>query len=549
MKKKRFVGLFLLLFPICLFGVSSRLVKTDLQTDFSRLDQIVHNRNFYMVRKKQEIFNLKESLEGCTLDNDRCVIYKRLYDEYQKFNADSAIVYADKYEEISRRQGWGNLALQARLDKVMALILQGMYLKADQEMKNCAPIGRLPPQLQQKYAIADFEFTLRMLLGKASPDTEEVRARLQDCWNTYSRYIPEDCWIYDYYEALMTRHEVTGKLLSQLKTAPKPSIQAAMLEMALAKVYRDQKKSELCCYYLIRSAISDICKANRDAPALLFLMSVPQVRGDLNRAYLYAMACTENFESYGDVARSTYILRAQTMASKNFNDRLQGRIYLLVMILIFLLVAMVIVCVQFGFLYTKNKRKSVLLKQILHSNVKQRMMIERDLRVKQHTKEANMRLEEELKKRNANFLNDYLLISRYISEEARFRKKIFNLLVAGKLKVAIKKLDESSNAENCFGNFYHQFDTAFLNLHPDFVKRFNQYLDPDKQVQTSGPNTLSIELRIYALISLGVTDSTSIADFLHYSPQTIYNYRSKIRHSSSLPQKDFDETIEKMYYS
>lgn len=131
MKKKRFVGLFLLLFPICLFGVSSRLVKTDLQTDFSRLDQIVHNRNFYMVRKKQEIFNLKESLEGCTLDNDRCVIYKRLYDEYQKFNADSAIVYADKYEEISRRQGWGNLALQARLDKVMALILQGMYLKAD----------------------------------------------------------------------------------------------------------------------------------------------------------------------------------------------------------------------------------------------------------------------------------------------------------------------------------------------------------------------------------------------------------------------------------
>jgi hypothetical protein len=433
MKKKRFVGLFLLLFPICLFGVSSRLVKTDLQTDFSRLDQIVHNRNFYMVRKKQEIFNLKESLEGCTLDNDRCVIYKRLYDEYQKFNADSAIVYADKYEEISRRQGWGNLALQARLDKVMALILQGMYLKADQEMKNCAPIGRLPPQLQQKYAIADFEFTLRMLLEKASPDTEEVRARLQDCWNTYSRYIPEDCWIYDYYEALMTRHEVTGKLLSQLKTAPKPSIQAAMLEMALAKVYRDQKKSELCCYYLIRSAISDICKANRDAPALLFLMSVPQVRGDLNRAYLYAMACTENFESYGDVARSTYILRAQTMASKNFNDRLQGRIYLLVMILIFLLVAMVIVCVQFGFLYTKNKRKSVLLKQILHSNVKQRMMIERDLRVKQHTKEANMRLEEELKKRNANFLNDYLLISRYISEEARFRKKIFNLLVAGKL--------------------------------------------------------------------------------------------------------------------
>jgi DNA-binding NarL/FixJ family response regulator len=90
---------------------------------------------------------------------------------------------------------------------------------------------------------------------------------------------------------------------------------------------------------------------------------------------------------------------------------------------------------------------------------------------------------------------------------------------------------------------------AFLNLHPDFVKRFNQYLDPDKQVQTSGPNTLSIELRIYALISLGVTDSTSIAEFLHYSPQTIYNYRSKIRHSSSLPQKDFDETIEKMYYS
>ena len=64
----------------------------------------------------------------------------------------------------------------------------------------------------------------------------------------------------------------------------------------------------------------------------------------------------------------------------------------------------------------------------------------------------------------------------------------------------------------------------------------------------SAPDTLTPEQRIYALISLGVTDSVSIANFLHYSPQTIYNYRLKTRHNAIIPEKDFADTVARLYY-
>jgi hypothetical protein len=87
-----------------------------------------------------------------------------------------------------------------------------------------------------------------------------------------------------------------------------------------------------------------------------------------------------------------------------------------------------------------------------------------------------------------------------------------------------------------------------MQLHPDFIDRFNELMKPDKKIIVPSAEVLTPELRIYALVSLGITESVSIADFLHYSPQTIYNYRLKVRHGSCIDEKEFADTIEKMYY-
>lgn len=102
-----------------------------------------------------------------------------------------------------------------------------------------------------------------------------------------------------------------------------------------------------------------------------------------------------------------------------------------------------------------------------------------------------------------------------------------------------------SNQE--LNELYAKFDETFLSIHPDFVERFNQLLLPEARIVPESSQKLTIELRIYALVNLGVSDSVSIAKLLNYSQQTIYNYRMKIRHSDIIPEKEFADAVMNLY--
>lgn len=181
-------------------------------------------------------------------------------------------------------------------------------------------------------------------------------------------------------------------------------------------------------------------------------------------------------------------------------------------------------------------------------NIKLQKHIDKENEMQQKLKENNECLQAELDYRNNNFLNVYLLVSRYIADVQKFKKSVFNQLIGGKIDNAKKALNASEDTEKYLQNFYNQFDKAYLSTHPDFLQRFNELMKPDKQITVPNPDSLTPELRIYALVSLGITDSVSIAEFLHYSTQTIYNYRLKIRHNSCIPEKDFADAVANMYY-
>ena len=90
---------------------------------------------------------------------------------------------------------------------------------------------------------------------------------------------------------------------------------------------------------------------------------------------------------------------------------------------------------------------------------------------------------------------------------------------------------------------YENFDSAFLNLFPNFIEQFNSLLQENEQIRPKKNNTLNRELRIFALIRLGITDSSQIAEFLHYSVNTIYNYRAKVKNKARISREDFEEVI------
>ena len=134
----------------------------------------------------------------------------------------------------------------------------------------------------------------------------------------------------------------------------------------------------------------------------------------------------------------------------------------------------------------------------------------------------------------------------YIEKIDSFRKNIVKLVNSGKVNELKTMLKSSSAVDNELKSFYDQFDKTFLNLFPTFVEDFNNLLLPEEAIIPKKEGTLNTELRIYALIRLGITDSDKIANFLRYSLTTIYNYRTKVRNKARGDRNMLDADVMKI---
>lgn len=116
----------------------------------------------------------------------------------------------------------------------------------------------------------------------------------------------------------------------------------------------------------------------------------------------------------------------------------------------------------------------------------------------------------------------------------------------GQLDDLYKTVNSSSFVANELKEFFYMFDSVFLKLYPKFIEQFNTLLQEDERICPKEGELLTPELRVFALIRLGITDSGKIANFLHYSAQTVYNYRLKVRNKSLLSKDEFMESVQQI---
>ena len=136
-----------------------------------------------------------------------------------------------------------------------------------------------------------------------------------------------------------------------------------------------------------------------------------------------------------------------------------------------------------------------------------------------------------------------MLCSEHIDRMNESRRHVKRLLRDGKIEELRREYASTENQQATLSEFYNLFDTTFLHLYPTFVEEFNALLEEDARIEPRKGELLTTELRIYALIRLGITDSTKISTFLRYSMSTIYNYRSKIRNRARCARHEFEERV------
>lgn len=515
-----------------------------IEEDLLRLDSVVMLSKQYDAQKKAEIESFKRSSGMQTTAKARFNYCQHLFEDYMNFEPDSAIHYARMAQLVANTNNMAEEKQLAMIDEAQELTLQGDLISALNMLEKIGNIENVAQELRERLASVYMDFTMRTFVKKLEGF---ATMNASDVWKKYSPYLAPDSWQRYYYATMLTREDHRDDLLRELNHTQQPSLKAAKLLVVLSQTCWRKKDTNAYLHWLILSAINDICCSNREASSLQYLVVSPYIKLDVERAFRYTMLCTETADIFNDQWRSMTVVKAHAKVTEAYQQQLKQHSRILFVVILLLIAALVAVGFLARNISKKRRQQSILLKRLEESNESLQVMVDKEKVMRGQLAKANALLKTEISYHNKNFFNVYHLISKYIADISEFKKMVHNLVTAGKYDKARRELDSNSNTEKYLKGFFEHFDKAFLLSHPDFVERFNALLREECRIVPPAPDVLTPELRIYALVSIGITDSVSIAQFLHYSTQTVYNYRLRVRHSASIPEKVFADTVAKLY--
>ena len=228
----------------------------------------------------------------------------------------------------------------------------------------------------------------------------------------------------------------------------------------------------------------------------------------------------------------------QAMIEKQ-NARLQQYLLLITALLVLLIIALGYIYQQMKKLGDARNHLQVANSQLNTLNQELRQMNGCLTSTNAELSESNQIKEEYI----ARFIK---LCSTYIDRLDAYRRMVNKKISSGQIAELLKITRSQDSLDEELEELYANFDTAFLHLFPDFVRKFNELLQDDEQIVLKKGELLNTELRIFALIRLGIDDSSQIAEFLRYSVNTIYNYRAKVKNKSCVSRDDFEKLVEQI---
>lgn len=288
--------------------------------------------------------------------------------------------------------------------------------------------------------------------------------------------------------------------------------------------------------YLTLTAIEDLRTGVTEYMALPELASLLFDQGDTERAYNYMFCALDDANLCKANLRTIEVTKLFPIINQAHHENIEKR-HFYTYTIIFLLVAIVVALFVINNMLGRVNRK-------LQSTRVQLAQANNDLKVSnRQLRDANAELTR-TDKIKEEYLTSYLTRSRrYLASTESMQRQYLKLLQTHQLDELQKQLKSMQLIESEQQAFYDDFDETFLHLYPNFVEKFNALLKPECQIIPKKGELLTTELRIFALIKMGETDSTKIAKFLNYSLTTIYNYRSRVRNNALGDKDEFEQQV------
>ena len=525
--------------------LSSFAVSHELRLLLDSLDEAVARRQMVLAKKQQVVDDLKRGITDLPNDGALVAKYEQIFQEYLHFNGDSALAYAKRSVVAAEHTGQPVLILTAKCCLLRAYTRQGMLGKSYEVINSIGDINTIPAVYRSRYADHLLDFYMRV------NQQNEVIVPNRDAtmgWNSYSQYLVKDSPEYLFYQAVCTKKGNIRLLEKMVSKISKPSFIAANLYYAISFCYK--RKGDVEGFYknLILSSINDMQLGNTEVSSLLKLLETPLLECDLKRSSNYIQVCSDNVTRYHDMQRALSVVNIQNRINGELNKARMRQMTVIVVIALFFFVALVVSIVMARLATARDRKVKRSLDALRVMHTKQGELMDQQAQMTEELKTANARLADRFAAYRKDFANVYHLVSAYITQEKSEHVELYNLLKSNSVRKAIRLLDSNTVIDGQLKHFYTHFDHAFLAMYPDFIQRMNSLLRPECRSDAS-QTELSTPLRIYALLVLGVTDSVGIADFLHLSAQTVYNYRLKMRRCALNDEKHFDEKVMALFDS
>lgn len=503
-----------------------------------KLDQAIKERPIYMEQKELKLVELKRLLHRQIPDEERFAILGTLLDEYCSFNTDSALHMAEEREQIAIRLGNREYIDNARMNKADVLGMTGMYKEVMDLMRNIH-IDRLPVDIHPYYyhiyrtvygLMADYAVTAY---------EKKLYTELTDKYRDSLLLVNKDNLLIhtliqsDQYNVRNEYDKAIRLLTDYLALQKDYEHDVAICAYTLSESYRLKGDKEKEKEYLIVSAMADMKTAVREYISLRKLAVLLYQEGDIERAYSYVKICMEDAAACNARLRKLEILEifpiindAYQQKTEKQQEQMKWALVSISLLSLFLLLAIF-------YVYKQMKKVAAARREVIDANKRLKELNDELHLSNAQLKEANHSIAE-----NSYLKEEYIgrymdQCSVYLEKMDNYRRSLGKIAATGNVEELYKTIKSSKFIEGELKEFYTNFDNTFLQLFPTFVEDFNALLADDEQISLKAGERMNTELRIFALIRLGITDSVKIAQFLRYSVTTIYNYRTKVRNKAA----------------
>ena len=511
-----------------------------------RIDSIMDNISQIYGKKQARIDFYKSMAHKSQKPETLLSAYDKLYDEYFVFQFDSAMVYADKAITLADRIGDKFHHDKCRIEKASLLGVGGLYGEAVALLDEIDST-RLDNKLRFDYTIAyyfiytywadychDYYYSPRYH-ERANTYLKQAVTMLSPTDSYYNFFWGE---YYIYVERNDKR--ALEHYFKTLSTAPVESRWYAMASYAIANNYSANNNNSKYEEYILRACISDLLNCTHENLAMQDLAMYLFKKGDDNilLAERYINFAMDDAKNYNNRLRIIEISQKLPIIVSTYREKLSSQNNAMRFALFGVSILFAFVVVLLYFYSRQNRQLARHRHELSESNQLLSSLNDRLNTLNSRLLDTNSRRE-----RLAKLYID--LCAKYIDRLSKFETLVKRKIKVGQVNDLLNTASSSRLSEEDAATFMNSFDTAFLDLYPSFVDEFNALLRADEQIVPPHKGRLTTELRIYALIRLGVKESSEIAALLFYTPRTIYNYRSTIK-SRAHNRETFECDVEQL---